>query len=333
MGDEYDVFGIGNPFMDVIIPVTDEEISHIDFRKGTINFVDPDILFKLKNEFIHKDIKLEPGGSVANTISLIAKLGGKTFYSGKVGCDDLAVSYEKAMKDLGVHVELHKGNLMTATALTFITPDCERTFIENLGAAITYSKDDVNFDVLEKSKIFHVSAFFLEEPNLREASETAMKAARLSGIKVSIDCADAGLIDRCKDEIIRIIRYYADIVFANEEEAQALTAGKNPEEALERLALMTDIAIVKIGEKGSLVKSKGKVKKIPALKVNAIDTNGAGDTFSGGFLYGLSKGFNVEKSIKLGTLLASKVVQKYGARLDGELNIQELLNEVEKNGL
>jgi sugar/nucleoside kinase (ribokinase family) len=272
-------------------------------------------------------VSYEPGGSVANTISVVANLGAKSFFTGKAGKDELGIKYLKAMEKAGVTTELAKSNLLTARALTFVTPDSERTFLDYLGAAKEFNKNDLNVIALKGSRIFHISAYFLEEKNLRESAEHAMKIAKENEIKVSIDLGDPLLIKRCKSEILRIINDYADIIFANEEEAKALTDMQSPEEALDLISEMTDIAIVKLGKIGSIIKNNGQIVRIKGVHVETVDSTGAGDAYAGAFLFGLSKGLDLETTGNLASKVAAKVVQKYGARLDDRLNFEELMKE------
>lgn len=124
-----------------------------------------------------------------------------------------------------------------------------------------------------------------------------------------------------------------DIVFANEEEAKAFT-GKEPEEALEMIAKMCSIAIVKVGAQGSYIRKGTEELKVEAIAVDkVVDTTGAGDYFAGGFLFGLTGGYSLEKCAKIGSLLSGNVIQVVGttmpkARWDEiKLNVNKILAE------
>ena len=108
---------------------------------------------------------------------------------------------------------------------------------------------------------------------------------------------------------------YVDIVFANEEEAKAFT-GKEPEEALNEIAKSCEIAIVKIGSKGSLIKSGTEYFTIDPIKANSVDTTGAGDLFASGFLYGLCNKMPLDKCGAIGSLCAGKVIEVIGAKME-----------------
>ncbi|RLD31092.1 MAG: hypothetical protein DRI83_12985 [Bacteroidetes bacterium] len=125
-----------------------------------------------------------------------------------------------------------------------------------------------------------------------------------------------------------MVKDYVDIVFANEEEARAFT-GKEPEEALEELAGLCKIAIVKTGKDGSLVKSGDDSYSIPAIEATVVDTNGAGDIYASGFLYGLSQGWPLDKCAACGSILAGKIIETTGARLNEE-GWEKALSMIEK---
>ena len=109
---------------------------------------------------------------------------------------------------------------------------------------------------------------------------------------------------------------YADIIFVNEAEAEAFVK-KNPHDAAVELSKFCDIAVAKLGEKGSIIQQKNTQLRINPVPANAIDTTGAGDIYAAAILYGLSQGADLERSANLGSYIASIVVAKLGARLDG----------------
>jgi sugar/nucleoside kinase (ribokinase family) len=325
---QYDVFGLCNPFIDIITLVNDKNIEEFGLEKGSIKFVTSDEIKVVEKMLVGKDALFQPGGAVANTVSLITRMGGKTFYSGKVGDDDFGKLFKREMEKLGVSVFLPKSELMTARAITLITPDCERTFIDYLGAAIQFRKSEINIPALKKSKIFYVTGFFLEELNLREAAEYAMAIAKQNNSLVAIDVADAALIKRCKKEILRILSDYADIIFANEKEAEALTGETNPKKALKLMSNYADISVIKLGAKCSIINYKGNIIEIPGFKVKAIDTTGAGDAYAGAFLYGLSNRMDIERTGRLASYVGAKAVETFGARFDDNNDVKAFIKEV-----
>ncbi len=314
----YDVIGIGNPLMDVLVKVDDKTISNLNLKNGSMHLIDEETSKNILKSFNEDSLLLVPGGDVVNTVTGIANLGGKSVFCGKVGDDEHGLLIEKIMTKDGVKTSLVKGTLKTGSAISLVTPDQERTFATHLGSAITLSKDEVIIKDIKNSKILYVTGYVLEDPNLRKMALKALNEAKKHNTLVAIDVSDPSLVERCKDDLKKILLEFADIVFANEEEVVSLT-GKSKEEGLEEFSKLADIAVVKIGKEGALINNRGTVYKIKGFKVDAVDTTGAGDLFAAGFLFGLTNGYNIEKSGLIGNYIASKTVQQLGARLSYSL--------------
>jgi sugar/nucleoside kinase (ribokinase family) len=312
---KYDIFGIGSALMDFLIEVEHDELIELNLKKGQFHLIDENQSKELLKKLEKYNVKTSPGGSSANTLYGAALLGSNVVFCGKVGKDKHGDIYEQKMVDGNVKPTLARAENITGHAITFITPDSERTFAVHLGAAVHLEKDDVFFEDLNQSRILHIEGYQLEDKNLRDVSLHAMQFAKKKGVKISIDLGDPGIVSRNKADIKKMVNEYADIVFANEEEANALT-GLEPLEALKEIAQITDIAIVKVGKKGSYIKQGEKVYEIPPYEAKAVDTTGAGDMFAAGVLYGISQGRNLNISGRIGSYFAAKVVEKIGARLD-----------------
>lgn len=312
---KYDVFGIGNAIMDFLIQVHPNELMELDLKKGQFHLIDEEHSKKILEKVKNSEMKITPGGSSANTLYGISLLGGSVVFCGKVGKDKHGDIYEQKLTGKNTKSGIRKiDGHKTGHAITFITPDTERTFAVHLGAAIKLEKQDVFFDDLKQSKILHIEGYQLEDSNLRSVSLHAMEFAKKNNIKISIDLADPGIVERNNEYLKKIIKEFADIIFANEDEAKALV-NKKAVNALHEISEMCDIAIVKLGENGSLVKKGNKVYKIKPHSIKAIDTTGAGDMYAAGFLYGLANNYNLEQCGNIGSYLAAKVVEQIGARL------------------
>ncbi|MBW3003560.1 adenosylhomocysteinase, partial [Candidatus Woesearchaeota archaeon] len=323
-----DVVGIGNPLIDVLCNVDDSFLDKFGLKKGIMHLVDKD-----KSELIFsslKDTKISPGDSTANTLAGISLLGGKTVFFGKVGNDEFGKYYEENLRNSNVKPCLAVQQGMTGKVMSLITADTERTMATHLGVACSLNKDEIDEEQIINSKFLHLTGYQLEEPLLKEAALKAMNIARDNDVKVSLDLADPELVKRNLEDIKEIIGQYVSIVFANEEEAKALT-GLEPEKAVEWMSGLVDIAIVKVGAKGSIIKTKGGLYNIERFKVEAVDTTGAGDMYAAGFLYALSKGEKVEIAGKIGSYAAAEVVKEIGGRLKQKIDIDFLRKK--KNNL
>ena len=313
---KYDVIGIGSPLLDFIIEVDENILDEMDLKKGQMHLIDEDKSKEILKKLEKYEMKTAPGGSSANTLAGINALGGSAVFLGKIGNDKHGDIYEQ--KSIGVDTKLGRHDKMTGHAITFITPDAERTFATHLGAALHFRKEDISKEDIKNSKILHIEGYQLEDKDLREASIHAMKIAKENNIKVSIDLADPGLIRRNLSELKQIVKEYADIVFVNEAEAEAFT-GKRDEEALHEIYNMCEIAIVKLGKKGSLIKANDMIYKIPINDINVVNTNGAGDAYAAGILYSIANGLDMKKAGKIAAYISSEAVSSAEARVERDL--------------
>lgn len=319
----YDVTGIGSPLLDIIIEVEDEILFKIGLKKGHMHLIDEDKSKEILNILENYPMEIAPGGSSANTLAGISNFGGKCIFFGKVGNDSYGDLYIRESERVGVETMLSKLEKKTGHAITLITPDSERTFATHLGAALHFRQEDVIESYIKNSKILHIEGYLLELPEIREATIYAMSIAKANNVKVSIDLSDASLISRIPDVIDKVVNEYSNIVFVNEDEARAFT-GKESMDALNMIYSMCDIAVVKLGAEGSLIKKDNDVYTIPAYRTNVVNTNGAGDMYAAGVLYGISNDLPIERAGKIGSYTSSLIVSQTGARLNEKIDMQKI---------
>ncbi len=314
-----DVVGIGSALLDLTFEVKESVLSDLGLKKGTMHLIDEARSKEILDHMKGYPVQVTPGGSAANTMAGVANLGGSSMFVGKVGVDPHGKRYTEDTAKTGVVPRIGTHRSMTGHAITFITPDSERTFATHLGAALHLTSEDVAEEDIRQSKILHIEGYILEG-ELKKASVHAMEIAKKHGVKISIDLADPSLITRNLGEFKGIVRNYADIVFANEDEAQAFS-GERGADALEYLHRLCEVAVVKLGADGSLIRSGDRVHAIQAYKTNVINTNGAGDMYAAGVLYGISHGLPIDRAGRIGSYAASLVVAGVGARFDGRIDI------------
>lgn len=320
---EFDVIGMGSALLDFTVMVNDEDLAALGLRKGEMLLVDSDRSRDILAGLAGKPMDVTPGGSSANTLAGISVLGGKGIFLGKVGNDSHGDRYIEDTERSGVKAEIGRHDSMTGHAITFITPDSERTFATHLGAALQLNRDDVNHSHISNSRIIHIEGYLFEPPGLREACMTALETARKNRVLVSVDLSDPGLIGRIRPVFEQVVREYANIVFVNDEEARAFT-GKEPREALEEIARFCDFAVVKIGSGGSIIETGGELYTIPVCRTDLVNTNGAGDMYAAGVLYGLARGFSPDRCGRIGSYAASRVVSQVGARFPGTISAADI---------
>ncbi len=312
MEKEYDAVGIGNALIDILVQIDADRIQKFNLQKGSFNELDEQKVNSILSSIGNLNPKMVPAGSASNTIMGMANLGGKYAFIGRVGDDAHGDFFSSNLKQLMVHPQLTKCNISgTGKCISLITPDSERTFAANLGAARNLSAADVSEDHVKKSKILHSTAYEIE--SAREAVFHSMDVARSNGTKISFDLADPFLIKRQFSEITKVLNNGVDFIFANEAEALAFTGLADPFEAVNELFKYAEIAVVKIGAKGSLIKQNQILIQAPIYPTKVIDTTGAGDLYAAGFLWGCTRNKSLETCGKIGAFMASKVISQIGA--------------------
>jgi sugar/nucleoside kinase (ribokinase family) len=309
------ILGLGNALVDIIVFIEDDALlEELELPKGSMQLVDIERSGKIRNACENMQQSFASGGSAANTIYGIARLGAATSFIGKIGKDDYGRIFREDLEKHNIKPILFGSETHSGRAVALISPDKERTFATHLGAAIELSAEDISDEHFSGHDIFHIEGYIVQN---HELLEKAVKIAKALGMTISIDMASYNVVEENLEFLQHIVKDYVDIVFANEEEARAFT-GKEPEEALEELAGLCKIAIVKTGKDGSMVKSGDDRYSIPAIEAKVVDTNGAGDIYASGFLYGLSQGWPLDKCAACGSILAGKIIETTGARLNEE---------------
>ncbi len=316
---KYDVVGIGSPLLDLVIAVDDSLLASLGISKGEMRLIDADESARILTRLAGHAMVTLLGGSVANTLAGVSALGGSTLFIGSVGDDAHGVLYEDRSLADGMMIHFSKQHgMMTGHAITFITPDGERSFATHLGAASALRESDILEEEVASGTILYLEGYMLEDPHTRAVAQHAAALAKKHGGMVAIDLSSAALIERQRAVVHDFVASTADIVFANEDEAEAFT-GKREEAALADLATLATIAVVKLGKRGSLLQTGKEVYTIPAYPVQVVNTNGAGDMFAAGILYGVAHTLSLPVAGDIASFAASRVVMSTGARLDEEI--------------
>ncbi len=141
---DYDVMGIGSALLDFTVNVPDGFLKDAGFRKGEMHLIDKERSIEIHSLIKDFEKEITPGGSSANTMAGIHNFGGKSIFNGRAGRDSYGALYIRETEKAGVRSCVVKDeNTTTGHAITFITPDSERTFATHLGAALNFHSDDV----------------------------------------------------------------------------------------------------------------------------------------------------------------------------------------------
>lgn len=307
------VLGMGNALVDILVKISDDQLlEKFELPKGSMQLVDKAKSQQLIEALSHLKYEIASGGSAANTINGLANLGIPCGYIGKIHDDKMGETFSKDMTAKGIEAILFNGSQDTGIATTLISEDSERTFATFLGAAVELTPEDLKEEYFAGYDYFHIEGYLVQN---HELIEVAVKLAKKSGVKVSIDLASYNVVEDNLEFLKKLVSEYVDIVFANEEESKSFT-GKEPEAALADIAEMCEISVVKVGAQGSLVMTENEKVSVGVIKANPIDTTGAGDLYAAGFLYGLANELPLEKCAKLGSLLGGNVIEVIGPKMD-----------------
>jgi sugar/nucleoside kinase (ribokinase family) len=289
---------------------SDEFVRRIGIHKGGMTLVDMSDLEEIVAQLSTRPIEV-PGGSACNTAVGVAQLGGLARFVGKRGRDELGRVFDNALAHRGVEPRLLTSSLPTGRVLSIVTPDAQRTMITYLGASADTQPQEITPHCFADTAVVHMEGYLLFNPDLMTA---ALMAAKTAGALISLDLASFTVVRQAKSVLDDLIVQYVDILIANEDEALAYTGIQDEAQALDRLARDTDIAVLKVGARGSYIQHAGEVFRIPAQgDGTAIDTTGAGDLWASGFLYGLVNGLGLEKSGQLASACGYEVCQVVGA--------------------
>jgi sugar/nucleoside kinase (ribokinase family) len=312
---KYDVVGIGNAIVDVLSFVDDAFLAKNNLTKGSMMLVDE---VRSKEVYAQMGQATEcSGGSVANSLAGLASLGARTAFIGKVRNDQLGSIFTHDMHSVGVHFDSKPATDGPATAncLVCVTPDAQRTMATYIGACSNVSEIDIDAQVIGQSAVLYIEGYLWDTEHAKAAIRKAMSVAREAGRKVAFTLSDTFCVDRHRDEFLEMIAGDIDILFANEAEVKSLYQTNDMEQALEKLRGTCEIVAVTRSEKGSVVLAKDGDHDAPAQTIHrVIDTTGAGDLYASGFLFGLTRGWDMGSCAMLGNCCAAEIIQQVGAR-------------------
>jgi len=310
-----EVYGIGNPLIDITVHVDEDELSRLGLNKGTMHLIDARRHDELLG-FIEAKHKIYGcGGSAPNTLVTLALFGVKVALAGKLGGDAHASIYRERLSELSVTDGLKEGGERTGTSIILVSPDSERTMNTYLGANREFGTDDLDEQRVAEAKYLYFTGYMWDTPRQQEAVKRALTIARRSGTTIVFDLADPFAVSRNREAFLELIREHAQIVFANGEEARILFENYAPGECAKSLGELTSTAVVKNGSRGSYVCERGRLQHIPVTPRKALDSTGAGDTYAAGFLLGLTEGLSAREAAEAASLLAGEVIMQHGAQL------------------
>lgn len=309
------IIGIGNALVDILYRLDDEHLlSEIHLKKDAMTLINERWEHEIEDMTRHVDKSMANGGSISNTMVALARLGREVGYIGRVGDDEMGHFFEGKLHEAGVHTQLIRGREATGVAHTFVTPGGSRTFGTLLGAAYYLGPNDITAEMFRGYDLLHIEGYLVQNQELIEA---ICQRAKQAGLILSLDLSSFNVVSKNRTYFHHLISDYIDIVFANEGEARAFTGSFDSLEQVRHIAHLCDLAVVKLGEQGSIAMLEGgRIYKCRAEYVeDVVDTTAAGDYFAAGFLHALTRGHRLQKCLHAGTVLATEAVQVLGSHL------------------
>lgn len=313
----FDVVGIGNALVDVLTHDDDAFLTAHGMVKGTMALVDAATAERIYDA-MGPGVEVS-GGSAANTMAGVASLGGRAAFIGRVRDDQLGAVYAHDLRAAGVWYGTPpaRDGAPTGRCLIVVTPDAQRTMNTYLGASVELGPGDVAEETIASASVTYLEGYLWDAPGAREAFRRAASIAHNHGRRVALTLSDTFVVERHRETFLDLIDGEIDLLFANEREICALYEVDDFDAALQRVNHHCEIAALTRSEKGSVIVAADEVHVIDAAPVpsgRVVDTTGAGDLYAAGFLYGLSRGFDLGRCGRIGALAAAEVIGHLGAR-------------------
>ena len=310
------ILGIGNAIVDVFVKVNDDFLLKNELTKGSMKLIEKEEFESLKSAINIE--KIEAGGSVANTMSGIAYLGGYPSFIGKINADEFGKIYKKSLEKINVNFlySENQENLSTGASIIFITPDSERTMCTYLGISSQLSKKDIKENYIKDYEIIFLEGYLWDKGISEEMFKHVINLAKKNNIKIAMSLSDIFCVTRHREDFFKLLKNDLNILIGNENEINELMKKNNLLDAMNELKNINKLIIVTRSVNGSLAILNNEIINCESVKVEKVlDLTGAGDLFASGFFKEYLDKSNIKKCLQTGSLLASKIIQKIGARL------------------
>jgi sugar/nucleoside kinase (ribokinase family) len=317
MTQSIQLLGISNAIVDVLAHVDSDFLESVGAPIGSMTLIDEN---QAKEIYSRMGPATEmSGGSVANTIAGVANLGASTAYIGKVRDDQFGEIFNHDMRSLGVDIRLQPATdgPPTARSHVLISEGGQRTMQTYLGACLGLSLADISESTVGTPKALLLEGYVWDIAEGPALAKKAAAIARQNGTAVALSLSDSYCVDRHRESFADFVQNDADIVVADEDEIHALLGTAGIEAAIKKLSA-TDVlfAVTRSAQGSVIVHGDTVVRQAANTGINIVDTTGAGDAYSAGFLYGWATDHTLSDCARYGTYCATKVIQQLGGRIE-----------------
>ena len=323
-GEAIDVCGVGSALVDILVTTSADVVVGAGLVKGSMQLMDLETAARV-HSLVPGGME-RSGGSVANTIAGLASLGAQSGFIGRVASDRLGAVFSDDLRTLGVTLGVHEVSARdggTGRSLILVTPDADRTMCTTLGVAAQLGPDDLDRDLIRRSAITYLEGYLWDEPQAKDAFRVAIATAHAAGRRVAMSMSDPFCVDRHRSEFAGLVSSELDILFGNDHELCSLMEVDDLAAACQRVRRPGLLVTVTRGALGAWAFDgvDGPIVDMPVSgSPEVVDTTGAGDLYAAGFLYGLTRGWDLAACLRLGNAAASEVISHVGARPDIELS-------------
>ena len=329
---KYDISALGNALVDTQYKVSSEFLSGVGIEADTMTLASAEEQAPIIEKLISmgSESVSDCGGSATNSLVAAANYGSNCHHVCRVADDEDGTRYLDSLRAAGVEqivVSSENSDMPTGKCLILVTPDAKRTMISMLGVSAYLGASDIDYEVVENSKIFYIEGYMVTSDDNFNAVISTLEHLKGKDVLKALSLSDAGIVHGFKDKFDLIESYGIDMIFCNDDEAVAFSGKENLEDAIEYYKSKSYMTAVTKGADGSVVVQNGVEYLATAEKITPVDTNGAGDMFAGSFMHAFLQGHDVEACAKFSNYASSKVVETFGPRLSSD-GYAEVLNKL-----
>ena len=317
MTNSTQLLGISNAIVDILAHVDHALIEEMGIVPGSMNLIDEKRAREIYG--LMGPATEMSGGSVANSIAGFANLGGAAAYIGRVKADQFGEIFNHDMKSLGIDIRLEPGTdgAPTARSHVLITSDGQRTMNTYLGACTELSVNDITAETVGTPKAMLLEGYLWDLPEGPALARKAIEIVHQSGAAVALSLSDSFCVERHRESFDEFVRNGVDIVLADEDEINQLLQANSFDDSLEKIKSYDNLFAMTCSEKGSvIVHGDERIFQAAEPVKKVVDSTGAGDAYSAGFMFGWVNDYSLAKCAELGTFCATAVIQQVGGRIE-----------------
>ena len=332
---KYDISALGNALVDTQYKVSHEFLASVGLEADSMTLASAEEQAPIIEKLIAMGAESvsDCGGSATNSLVAAANYGSKCHHVCRVSDDEDGRKYIESLRSAGVHhigISSENSDVPTGKCLILVTPDAKRTMSSMLGVSAFLGSADIDYEVVENSKIFYIEGYMVTSDDNFNAVISVLEHLKSKDTIKAMSLSDAGIVNGFKDKFEQIESYGIDMIFCNDDEAIAFSGAANIEEAVDFYKTKSYMTAITKGADGSVIIKNGSEIHADAIKIIPVDTNGAGDMFAGSFMHAYLQGYDIKACAEFSNFASSKIVETFGPRLSAD-GYAEVANKLRKS--